>query len=74
MYAGEIYWGNLDTDLEAPLGEIDFSMDPVGFHASGILVEEGHGLEGGVAKDEEALSISENIYTRDQFMDDISTK
>jgi len=70
QYTGEVDWGNFDADLEAPVGEIDFSVDPVEFHASGIVVEE-HGLEGGVARDEEALSILENIDTRNQFMDDL---
>jgi len=62
---GEIDWGNLDTGAET----IDFGVvDDV--DTSAIVLEEG-GMEGGVAKDEEALSILDNRRTRALIIDDL---
>lgn len=61
----EIDWGNHDAGDE----EIDFSLvDDV--DTSAIVLEEG-GMEGGVAKDEEALSVLDNRRTRALILDDL---
>jgi len=52
---------------------IDFSsVDDIGedVNVGGIVLEDA-GLEGGVAKGEEALSILENVVTRKQFVNDL---
>ena len=49
---------------------IDFSIDAVEIDASGIVLEN-DGVDGGVARNEEALSILENITTRRLFIHDL---
>jgi len=62
---GEIDWGNIDNGEEV----IDFGViDDV--DTSAIVVEEG-GIEGGVARDDEALSILDNRRTRALLLDEL---
>lgn len=51
-------------------GSIDFSIDNVDIQTAGIVIEDG-GMEGGVARNEEAMSILSNSETRGQFIDEI---
>jgi hypothetical protein len=68
LVLGEIDWGGIDVAGDE--GGIDFSIDTVELDASGIVLEE-DGIEGGVARNEEALSIFDNIATRRQFVYDL---
>lgn len=62
---GDIDWGNIDAGDE----KIDFELvDDV--DTSAIVLEEG-GMEGGVAKDEEALSVLDNRRTRALILDNL---
>jgi hypothetical protein len=66
---GEIDWGGIAVDENDAGGadQIDFSVD---VETSGIVLEE-DGLEGGVARGEEAMSILENPETRNFFIDEL---
>jgi hypothetical protein len=48
--------------------QIDFSIS---LEESGIVVERS-GTEGGVARDMEALTLLDNVTTRNMFIDDLS--
>lgn len=65
---GEIDWGGVEGVEEEDGGQIDFSIDAV--TTAGIVLEE-DGLEGGVARGEDALSILENPETRNFFIDEL---
>ena len=64
---GEIDWGDIES---APVEthEIDFNIEEV--ETAGITVED-DGIEGGVARNEEALSILENSQTREEFINEL---
>ena len=48
--------------------EIDFNIEEV--ETAGITLED-DGIEGGVARNEEALSVLENSQTREEFMNEL---
>lgn len=66
---GEIDWGNLNTDENEQAGnqEIDFDIS---LEESGIIVEEA-GIEGGVARGMDALTLLDNPRTRNQVIDEL---
>lgn len=63
----EIDFGDGETDIGGG-GEIDFG--DIDLDMSAIVVEEG-GIAGGVAKDEEALTILDNRRTRSNILDEL---
>lgn len=64
---GEIDWGDIVMDSATSNYEIDLNTS---LEESGIVVE-GGGISGGVAKNEEALSVLDCIKFRDQFIDEL---
>jgi hypothetical protein len=67
LETGEIDWGGIEAaDDEG--AQIDFNIDEV--ETTGITLEE-DGIEGGVARNEEAFTILENSETREEFINQI---
>lgn len=64
----EIDFGDSRAEIDFDGGEIDFDIE--GVDTSCIVVEEG-GMAGGVAKEEEALSILDNRRTRTIIIDEL---
>ncbi|XP_049770734.1 CDK5 regulatory subunit-associated protein 3 [Schistocerca cancellata] len=65
---GGIDWGNIDTaETVDNSEEIDFNIS---LEESGIVVE-ATGLEGGVARGNEALTVLDNPRLRNQFIDEV---
>lgn len=66
---GDIDWGNLDNVDNNPAinAEIDFNIS---LEESGIVVEDA-GIDGGVAKGNDAYGILDNPRTRNQIIDDL---
>ncbi|ODN00152.1 CDK5 regulatory subunit-associated protein 3 [Orchesella cincta] len=67
LETGDIDWGGIETSDDV---EIDFSVDNLEVETCGIVLEE-DGVEGGVARNEEALSLLENPETRNFFIDEL---
>jgi len=65
---GEIDFGDSGAEIDFGAEAIDFDID--GVDTSNIIVEEG-GLAGGVAREEEALSILDNRRTRTILIDEL---
>lgn len=66
---GDIDWGISTVESPGETGnEIDFSIS---LEESGIVVE-CSGTKGGVARDTEALTLLDNLTTRNMFIDDLS--
>lgn len=64
LETGDIDWG---ADDEANAAEIDFDIS---IKDSGITIESS-GMEGGVAKNNEALSVLDSPNHREQFLDEL---
>lgn len=64
---GDIDWGDVQLDGGQAEHAIDFDIS---LEESGIVVE-GGGLSGGVARDEEALTVLDSVKYRDQFIDEL---
>lgn len=64
LETGDIDWG---ADDEANAAEIDFDIS---IKDSGITIESS-GMEGGVAKNYEALSVLDSPNHREQFLDEL---
>lgn len=71
MQEGEIDWGNLDStevsNAPAQAQEIDFNIS---LEESGIVVEQ-TGIDGGVAKGNDAYTLLDNPRTRNQTIDEL---
>lgn len=68
METGDIDWGQIDMLNDAHEATIDFSTTEDA--ELGIVVQEA-GMEGGVAKDNEALAMLDYHKTRNMFIDDL---
>lgn len=66
LETGDIDWGQIDMLPDAHEAVIDFSITD----DTGIIIQE-DGVEGGVAKDNEALTLLDYHKTRNSFIDDI---
>jgi len=66
LETGDIDWGQIDMLNDAHEAVIDFSVTD----DAGIIVQE-DGVEGGIAKDNEALTLLDYHKTRNSFIDDI---
>eukprot|EP00096_Caligus_rogercresseyi_P007023 TRINITY_DN2428_c0_g1_i1.p1 TRINITY_DN2428_c0_g1~~TRINITY_DN2428_c0_g1_i1.p1 ORF type:complete len:516 (+),score=165.94 TRINITY_DN2428_c0_g1_i1:71-1618(+) len=66
---GEIDWGDLGSGEESTAQEVEIDWDAVEMGES-IIVEEG-GIDGGVARNEEALSLLDNRRTRTLLLDEL---
>lgn len=64
LETGDIDWGAVD---ESNAGEIDFDIS---VKDSGITIESS-GIEGGVAKNHEALTVIDSPTYREQFLDEL---
>lgn len=66
---GDIDWGNLEADenIAVQNDEIDFNIN---LEESGIVVEQA-GLDGGVAKGNDAFTLLDNPNTRNQIIDEL---
>lgn len=69
LETGDIDWGQIDMLPDAHEATIDFSTTEDA--ELGIVVQEA-GVEGGVAKDNEALSLLDYHKTRNMFIDDLA--
>nr|CAG4647131.1 EOG090X07S9 [Megafenestra aurita]SVE92446.1 EOG090X07S9 [Megafenestra aurita] len=69
LETGDIDWGQIDMLPDAHEATIDFSTTEDA--ELGIVVQEA-GVEGGVAKDNEALSVLDYRKTRNMFLDDLA--
>lgn len=69
LETGDIDWGQIDMLPDAHEATIDFSTTEDA--ELGIVVQEA-GLEGGVAKDNEALTMLDYHKTRNMFVDDLA--
>ena len=67
LETGDIDWGQIDMLNDAHEAVIDFSTTD---DTLGIIVQE-DGVEGGIAKDNEALTLLDYHKTRNSFIDDI---
>jgi hypothetical protein len=73
--SGEIDWGSGDAEEEPSNGTIDWGPGgqeslEVSLEDAGITVE-GSGVEGGTARDEDALTLLDNPKTRNALVDDL---
>nr|SVE89938.1 EOG090X07S9 [Daphnia sinensis] len=69
LETGDIDWGQIDMLPDAHEATIDFST--IEDAELGIVVQEA-GVEGGVAKDNEALTMLDYHKTRNMFLDDLA--
>lgn len=69
LETGDIDWGQIDMLPDAHEAAIDFG-ESASDGELGIVVQEA-GVEGGVAKDNEALTMLDYHKTRNMFIDDI---
>uniref|UniRef100_A0A0K2UEH9 CDK5 regulatory subunitassociated protein 3like [Bombus terrestris] n=1 Tax=Lepeophtheirus salmonis TaxID=72036 RepID=A0A0K2UEH9_LEPSM len=67
---GKIDWGNFDSEEELGESSQEINWDDV-ITADNIVVEEG-GIDGGIARNEEALSLLDNRRTRILLLDELS--
>lgn len=70
LETGDINWGQIDMLEDAHEAVIDFSVTDVTDDDTGIIVQE-DGVEGGIAKDNEALTLLDYHKTRNSFIDDV---
>nr|CAG4647980.1 EOG090X07S9 [Moina brachiata]SVE93064.1 EOG090X07S9 [Moina brachiata] len=69
LETGDIDWGQIDMLNDAHEAMVDFSATEDAL--AGIVIQE-TGVEGGVAKENEALSLLDYHKTRNMFIDDIA--
>lgn len=69
LETGDIDWGQIDMLNDAHEAMIDFSTNEDAL--VGIVIQE-TGVEGGVAKENEALTLLDYHKTRNMFIDDIA--
>nr|SVE74239.1 EOG090X07S9 [Daphnia barbata] len=69
LETGDIDWGQIDMLPDAHEATIDFSTTE---DAELGIVVQGTGVEGGVAKDNEALTVLDYHKTRNMFIDDLT--
>jgi len=69
LETGDIDWGQIDMLPDAHEAAIDFTVSADDATLD-IVVQEA-GVEGGVAKDNEALTLLDYHKTRNMFIDDI---
>ncbi|XP_066996998.1 CDK5 regulatory subunit-associated protein 3 isoform X2 [Anabrus simplex] len=69
--SGDIDWGNINNAELAELPDANLEIDfNISLEESGIVVES-TGVDGGVAKGTEALTLLDNPKTRNTFIDDL---
>jgi hypothetical protein len=70
LETGDIDWGGVEVSDDNAGQAIDFSIDNLELDTSAITLEE-DGVEGGIARNEEALTVMENPEARNFFIDEL---